>query len=60
MTTSWLLSRRALANTLCRLPITVLILFGGTMLVEFATPAHATPSSAVTCVTSNVASWETG
>ena len=51
---------RALATTVSRLAITVPIPVGGTMLVEFATPAHATPSSAVTCVTSNVASWETG
>jgi hypothetical protein len=55
MKTSRLLSRRALATTVSRLAITVLILVGGTMLVAFATPAHATTSSAVTCQTTKLA-----
>ena len=46
---------RALATTVSRLAITVPIPVGGTMLVEFATPAHATTSSAVTYQTTKLA-----
>jgi hypothetical protein len=52
MKTPRLLSLRTLATTLCRLAITVPILVGGT---EFATPAHATTSSAVKCQTTQLA-----
>jgi hypothetical protein len=54
MKTPRLLSRRALATTAWQWA-TVPILVGGTMLVEFATPAHATTSSAVKCQTTKLA-----
>lgn len=55
MKTPPLLSRRALATTVSGLAITVPILVGGTMPVEFATPAHARRSSAVRCQTAKFA-----